>query len=47
MGEGRTAEVLGNLCYQVVNPESEILSKGRDPIEDWKLMTEKLKKLLG
>ncbi len=45
MGEGRTAEVLGNLCYQVVNPESEILSKGRDPIEDWKLMTEKLKKL--
>jgi AAA15 family ATPase/GTPase len=45
MGEGRTAEVLGNLCYQVINPENEILAKDRTPSEDWKLMTQKLKKL--
>ena len=45
MGEGRTAEVLGNLCYQVINPENDFLSKGRNPNDDWKLMTEKLKKL--
>lgn len=45
MGEGRTAEILGNLCYQVIHPENEMLSKGRNPKEDWKLMTEKLKQL--
>ena len=45
MGEGRTAEVLGNLCYQVLNPENEILARNRKPTEDWALMTEKLKKL--
>lgn len=45
MGEGRTAEVLGNLCYQVINPENEILAKNRNPEEDWKLLTSKLKKL--
>lgn len=45
MGEGRTAEVLGNLCYQVINPESDILARNRNPEKDWKLLTEKLKKL--
>ena len=45
MGEGRTAEVLGNLCFQVIKPEIESLSKDRNPEEDWKSMTEKLKKL--
>lgn len=45
MGEGRTAEVLGNLCFQVIKPEIELLSKDRNPEEDWKSMTEKLKKL--
>lgn len=45
MGEGRTAEVLGNLCYQVIYPEIELLSKDRNPEEDWKKITEKLKKL--
>lgn len=45
MGEGRTAEVLGNLCYQVINPEIELLTKDRNPEKDWKLMIEKLKKL--
>jgi hypothetical protein len=45
MGEGRTAEVLGNLCYQVIYPENEMLGKDRDPIEDWQLLTSKLKKL--
>jgi len=45
MGEGRTAEVLGNLCYQVIHPEIESLTKDRDPEEDWKKITEKLKKL--
>lgn len=45
MGEGRTAEVLGNLCYQVIHPEIELLTKDRNPEEDWKKITEKLKKL--
>lgn len=45
MGEGRTAEVLGNLCYQVLNPENETLRKNRNPEEDWELMNEKLKNL--
>ena len=45
MGEGRTAEVLGNLCFQVINPEIELLSKDRNPEEDWNTMSEKLKKL--
>lgn len=45
MGEGRTAEVLGNLCYQVLNPENELLAKNRRPADDWALMTEKLKSL--
>jgi AAA15 family ATPase/GTPase len=45
MGEGRTAEVLGNLCYQVLNPENEMLKKNRIPKEDWKFLKEKMKKL--
>lgn len=44
MGEGRTAEVLGNLCYQVVNPETELLSKERNPEDDWTFLTGVLKK---
>jgi energy-coupling factor transporter ATP-binding protein EcfA2 len=45
MGEGRTAEVLGNVCYQLLYPETEMLSKNRKPKEDWKLLNDKLKKL--
>lgn len=45
MGEGRTAEVLGNLCYQVLYPETDLLKQKRDTYKDWDLMKEKLKKL--
>jgi len=45
MGEGRTAEVLGNLCYQVIYPENQILAKNRQPELDWQMLTDKLKKL--
>jgi len=45
LGEGRTAEVLGNLCYQIINPETDILKAGRDPEKDWQLLTEKISKL--
>jgi ABC-type lipoprotein export system ATPase subunit len=45
MGEGRTAEVLGNICLQVIKPDNDILLKNRDPLKDWLLLTEKLKKL--
>jgi len=45
MGEGRTAEVLGNLCYQVLYPESESIKNGRDPETDWALLCEKLHSL--
>jgi AAA15 family ATPase/GTPase len=45
MGEGRTAEVLGNLCFQVINPETEIQKKNRIPKDDWKFLKEKMKKL--
>ncbi|CAN5622869.1 hypothetical protein BH11BAC5_BH11BAC5_54530 [soil metagenome] len=45
MGEGRTAEVLGNLCYQVLYPENDQLAKDRNPVDDWALMTQKLNKL--
>lgn len=45
MGEGRTAEVLGNLCYQVLHPETDLLKNKRDTDKDWDLMKSKLKKL--
>lgn len=45
LGEGRTAEVLANLCYQVINPENEALKQNRNPEDDWKLLTNKLNKL--
>ena len=45
LGEGRTAEVLGNLCYQVIEPENNILKGNRNPKEDWQLLTFKLNKL--
>lgn len=35
IGEGRTAEVLGNLCYQVCYPETDALKQNRNPEEDW------------
>ncbi|MCX8473434.1 MAG: AAA family ATPase [Sediminibacterium sp.] len=45
MGEGRTAEVLGNLCYQVIYPENAMISKDRNPEDDWNFITSELKKL--
>jgi len=45
LGEGRTAEVLGNLCYQIINPETDTLKAGREPEKDWQTLTEKLNKL--
>jgi hypothetical protein len=45
LGEGRTAEVLGNLCYQVIHPENEILARNRKPEAEWELLTQKLEKL--
>jgi ABC-type polar amino acid transport system ATPase subunit len=35
IGEGRTAEVLRNVCYQVLNPETDLQRNGRNPMEDW------------
>lgn len=35
IGEGLTAEVLRNLCYQVINPETALQKGKRDPKQDW------------
>ncbi len=43
IGEGRTAEVLGNLFYQVCYPESDVLRKNRNPEEDWKYIQQTIK----
>lgn len=42
IGEGLTAEVLRNLCYLVLNPETKV---NRNPEEDWKFIIDKLKEL--
>ena len=39
IGEGRTAEVLRNICYLVCNPETAEQSLGRKPAEDWDYIT--------
>jgi ABC-type lipoprotein export system ATPase subunit len=45
LGEGRSAEVLGNICYQLLYPETELLSRNRIPEQDWQLLNDHLKKL--
>lgn len=42
IGEGLTAEVLRNLCYLVLNPETDVKRK---PVEDWNFIVSELKKL--
>lgn len=45
IGEGRTAEVLRNVCYQVLHPETERQKAGRNSIEDWKFLSQTIKQL--
>lgn len=45
MGQGITGEVLGNICYQVLHPETVALANGRNNQDDWTLLKVKLKKL--
>ncbi|MFH0918991.1 MAG: AAA family ATPase [Fibrobacterota bacterium] len=48
IGEGRTAEVLRNLCHQILNPETPLNggSKG-SPRERWDTIVARMKKLFG
>lgn len=45
IGEGRTAEVLRNICYQVLHPETEKQLEGRIPGEDWSFLSTTIEKL--
>lgn len=45
IGEGRTAEVLRNVCYGVLHAETEQQRANRDPIEDWGNLCTMLKSL--
>lgn len=45
IGEGLTAEVLRNLCYQVIHPETETQKGNRDPKKDWDVFSKILKHL--
>ena len=45
IGEGRTAEVLRNICYQVIQPETVQEKGSRDPASDWKKLTEIIRQL--
>jgi AAA15 family ATPase/GTPase len=47
IGEGRTAEVLRNLCYFILHPEVETQINGKLPQENWKLFTDSIKELFG
>jgi predicted ATPase len=38
IGEGRTAEVLRNICYLVCRPETSLQSFQREPKKDWELV---------
>jgi len=43
IGEGRTAEVLRNICYLVRYPETQEQNTNRDPEKDWQYITKVLK----
>lgn len=45
MGQGITGEVLGNICYQVLHPETDSLASGRNSKDDWQILKDKLHKL--
>lgn len=47
IGEGRTADVLRNLCYFILNPEVASQTNNGGPEENWRLFTDTLKKLFG
>ncbi len=46
LGEGRTAEILRNLCYQVVAPERDGPARA-DPRGDWERLTDRIGRLFG
>lgn len=46
LGEGRTAEVLRNLCYQILHPET-VAQALPDPARSWKSLKQSLQKLFG
>jgi ABC-type cobalamin/Fe3+-siderophores transport system ATPase subunit len=46
LGEGRTAEVLRNICYEVLNPETAPIKKS-DPEKNWENLTIAIKKVFG
>lgn len=45
IGEGRTAEVLRNVCYGVLHSETEQHRANRNPLEDWGKLCAMLKSL--
>ncbi len=45
IGEGRTAEVLRNICYAVLYPETERQRQGRNPEQDWNRLCTELERL--
>jgi len=47
LGEGRTAEVLRNLCYQVLHPETEPIIKSETPETQWEFVSETMKNFFG
>lgn len=47
IGEGRTAEVLRNLCFFILHPETENQINGKTPQQNWKLFIESIKELFG
>ncbi|MEK6616444.1 MAG: AAA family ATPase, partial [Bacteroidota bacterium] len=47
IGEGRTAEVLRNLCYQVLNPEIAIVGNQINSVESWKFIADTIRKIFG
>ena len=46
LGEGRTAEVLRNICYSIVNPESKSDAENIAK-ENWKKLKDAIKKMFG
>ena len=46
LGEGRTAEVLRNLCYQILHPET-VAQALPDPARSWKSLKQSLQKVFG
>ena len=46
LGEGRTAEVLRNLCYQILHPET-VSQALPDPAKSWANLCQSLRKMFG